>query len=152
MTALQVAKAECANCDSAGNCAGIGIADNGSLYRFRQPGKCWLKPDEQGQIKRCQYFEQCVAPLAKKRVQAASTQEQQRAAASLAEGVHAYEKAVMPVPTIKYAKCKRCQRTVYPPKRLCAQCAKNNTLKSKRQYWAKTRKNGASEALIAKDL
>jgi hypothetical protein len=152
MTPIQVAKAECANCDSAGNCAGIGFADNGSLYRFRQPGKCWLAPDEHGQIKRCQYFEQCVAPLAKKRVQAASTQEQQHAAASLAEGVHAYEKAVMPVPTIKFAKCKRCQRQVYPPKRLCEQCAKNSTLKAKRQWWSKTRKNGASQALITKDL
>jgi hypothetical protein len=71
MTPLQVAKAECANCDSAGNCAGIGIADNGSLYRFRQPGKCWLAPDGNGQIKRCQYFEESVAPLAKKRMQTA---------------------------------------------------------------------------------
>jgi hypothetical protein len=152
MTPLQVAKAECANCDSAGNCAGIGIADNGSLYRFRQPGKCWLAPDKNGQIKRCQYFEECVAPLAKKRAQAASTQEQQRAAASLAEGMRAYEMAVIPVLTVKYAKCKRCQRQVHPPKRLCEQCAKNSTLKSKRQWWAKTRKNGASEAFITKDL
>jgi hypothetical protein len=152
MTPLQVAKAECANCDSAGNCAGIGIADNGSLYRFRQPGKCWLAPDENGQIKRCQYFEECVAPLAKKRAQAASTQERCKAAASLAQGVHAYETTVMPTPTVKYAKCKRCQRTIHPPKRLCTQCAKNSTLKAKRQWWSKTRKNGASQALITKDL
>jgi hypothetical protein len=152
MTPLQVAKAECDNCDSAGNCAGIGIRDDLSLYRFRSEGKCWLAPDEQGKIKRCQHFEECVAPLAKKRAQAASTQEQSKAAARLTEGVHAYEAAVMPVATVKYAKCKRCQRTVYSPKRLCAQCAKSNTLKSKRQYWAKARKNGASEALITKDL
>ena len=37
MTALQVAKVECANCDSAGNCAGVGIADDLSCYTFRQP-------------------------------------------------------------------------------------------------------------------
>jgi len=119
---------------------------------FRRPGKCWLAPDEHGQIKRCRYFEECVAPLAKKRAQAASAQEQSKVAARLAEGVHAYEAAVMPVPTVKFGKCKRCQRTVHPPKRLCEQCAKNSTLKSKRQYWAKTRKNGASQALITKDL
>ena len=152
MTPFQVAKAECANCDSSGYCSGIGIADGLRCYMFRQPGKCWLASDDQGQIKRCQYFEECVAPLAKKRAQAASTQEQQHGAADLADGVRAYEAAVMPALTIKYAKCKRCQQTVYPPKRLCARCAKNSTLKSKRQYWHKTRKDGAVGALIANDL
>jgi hypothetical protein len=152
VTPLQVAKAECANCDSAGNCSGIGIANDLSCYMFRRPGKCWLAPDEHGQIKRCRYFEECVAPLAKKRAQAASTQEQSKAAARLAEGVHAYEAAVMPVPTLKFAKCKRCHRTVHPPKRLCARCARSSMLKAKRRWWAKTRKNGASQALINKDL
>ena len=152
MTPLQVAKAECANCDSAGNCAGIGFADNGSLYRFRQPGKCWLAPDEHGQIKRCQYFEQCVAPLAQARLRNAATIEQRRNATRLAEGVRRYEMAVMPAPAVKFAKCKRCQRQVHPPKRLCERCAKNSTLKAKRQWWSKTRKNGASQALITKDL
>jgi len=152
VTALQVAIAECANCDSAGNCSGIGIADDLSCYMFRTPGKCWLAPDEQGKITRCQYFEECVAPLAKKRAQAASTLEQQRAATSLAEGVHAYEMAVMSVPTAKYAKCSSCHRRVCAPKRLCTQCARNSTLKSKRLWWSRTRKNGALETLITKDL
>ena len=152
MTALQVAIAECANCDSAGNCSGIGIADDLSCYMFRTPGKCWLAPDEQGKITRCQYFEECVAPLAKKRAQAASTLEQQRAATSLAEGVHAYEMAVMSVPTAKYAKCSSCHRRVCAPKRLCTQCARNSTLKSKRLWWSRTRKNGVLETLITKDL
>jgi hypothetical protein len=152
VTALQVAKAECANCDSAGNCTGVGIADDLSCYMFRRPGKCWLAPDVHGKIKRCQYFEECVAPLAKKRAQAAATQDQQRAATSLAEGVHAYEMAVMPIPTIKYAKCKNCHRRVSVPKRLCGQCARTSTLKSKRHWWSKTRKNQAFGALITKDL
>jgi hypothetical protein len=152
VTALQVAKAECANCDGAGNCAGVGIAGNLSCYTFRQPGKCWLAPDDDRKIKRCQYFEECVAPLAKKRTQAAVTHEQRCAAASLAEGVRAYEMAVMPVPSVKFAKCKSCHRRVLWPRRLCEQCARNNTLRSKRQYWVKTRKNGASEALITRDL
>jgi len=98
MTALQLAKAECANCDSPGNCAGVGIAEDLSSYMFRQPGKCYLAEQP---IKRCVYFEQCVAPLPKKRAQPASTQEQQRATASLSEGVRAYEMAVMPGPTVK---------------------------------------------------
>jgi hypothetical protein len=149
MTALQVAKTECANCDSAGNCAGVGIADDLSSYMFRQPGKCYLAEQP---IRRCAYFEQCVAPLARKRAQTAVTHEQRRAAASLAEGVHAYELAVMPVQTVKYAKCKSCHRRVSVPKRLCMQCARDNTRKSKRYWWSKTRKNAALGLLINKDL
>jgi hypothetical protein len=149
MTALQVAKVECANCDSAGHCAGVGIADDLSSYVFRQPGKCYLAEQP---IKRCVYFEQCVAPLAKARLREATTQEQKPAAGSLAEGVREYEMAVMPGPTVKFAKCKSCHRRVHVPKRLCEQCARNNTLRSKRQYWVRTRKNGASGALVTKDL
>jgi hypothetical protein len=152
MTPLQAAKAECANCDSAGNCAGVSIREDLSLYRFRSEGKCWLAPDAEGRIARCPCFEECVVPLAQSRARAAVTQEQKRAAASLAEGVHAYERAVLPAPTVKYAKCKRCQRTVHPPKRLCPQCAKHSALKAKRRWWSKTRKNGASEAFITNDL
>jgi hypothetical protein len=74
------------------------------LLHIPAAGECWLAPNEHGQIKRCQYVEQCVAPLAKKRAQAASSQEQQHAAANLADGVRAYEAAVMPALTIKYAK------------------------------------------------
>jgi hypothetical protein len=149
MTALQVAKAECANCDSAGQCAGVGVGDDLSSYMFRQPGECYLT---ERPIRRCVYFEQCVVPLVKKRAQAAVTHEQRRAAARLAGGVHAYELAVMPVPITKYGKCKTCHRRVNAPKRLCEKCATNRTLKSKRQWWSRTRKNGASEALIPKDL
>lgn len=149
MTALQVARGECSNCDGAGNCAGIGIADDLRCYLFRRPGKCYLAEQP---IRRCMYFEQFVVPLVKKRAQAGSSQEQQRAAATLAEGVRAYEMAVMPVPSVKYAKCKSCHRRVSAPKRLCGQCARNSTLKSKREWWSKTRKNGALGALINKDL
>jgi len=152
VTALQVAKAECANCDSAGNCAGIGIVDNLSCYMFRTPGKCWLAPDKEEKIKRCKYFEECVAPLAKARLREAATQDQKRAAERLAEGVRAYEAAVMPVPAAKFAKCQGCRRDVIAPKRLCGQCAEKRTLRSKRQYWSKTRKNGALGALITNDL
>lgn len=152
MTALQVVKAECANSDSAGNCAGMGIRDDLSLYRFRTEGKCWLVPDAEGKIERCTHFEECVAPLAQSRTRAAITHEQKKAAAKLAQGVHAYEMAVMRTPTAKHAKCKACQRDVIAPKRLCGQCSRSRTLKSKRGYWFKTRKNGITGALITKDL
>jgi hypothetical protein len=147
VTPLQAAKAECANCDSDGNCAGIGIADDLSLYRFRQPGRCYIA---EGQ--RCIFFEQCVAPAAQARLRDAATTEQRISARRFADGVREYDMATLPVPTAKYAKCKSCHRQVYAPKRLCEQCAKNSVLRSKRQWWSKTRKNGASEALITRDL
>jgi hypothetical protein len=151
MTALQVAKQECANCDSAGNCSGIGIRDDGSLYLFRREGeKCWLAPGPDGAIARCPYFEECVAPLAKARARNAATQEQKRAVASLVEGLQAYEAAVLPVATAKYAKCKGCPRDVIAPKRFCPGCAQRRKLQSNNR--SRMRKNGAVGDLITKDL
>jgi hypothetical protein len=147
VTALQVAKAACANCDSAGNCAGICIANDLSCYMFRQPGKCWLAEQP---IKPCTYFEAFVAPQA--RAREAKTEAQKRALTKLDEGVREYEVAVTPVPSAKWAKCKTCHRRVNAPKRLCGKCARNSTLKSKRRWWSRTRKNGAVEALISRDL
>jgi hypothetical protein len=153
MTALQVAKAECSNCDTAGNCTGVGIADDLSCYMFRRPGRCYLAEQP---VKRCLYFEQHVVPLAKKRAQAASNHEQQRAGASLTKGVHAYEMAVISVSSVKYAKCKTCNRRVHPPKRFCLNCAHKRVLNSKRQHISqkrsRCRKNGAFGGLITKHL
>jgi hypothetical protein len=50
VTALQIAKAECANCDSVGHCSGVGIVDDLSCYMFRRPGKCYLAEQP---IRRC---------------------------------------------------------------------------------------------------
>ena len=154
MTALQAAKAECDNCDSIGNCSGIGIRiePNGNikLYRFRSEGKCWLVPDVKGRIARCPHFEECVAPIAQSRARSAVTQEQKCAAAKLAEGVRAYELAVMSPPTAKYAKCKGCQKDVIAPKRFCPICAKQRKLQANNR--SRMRKNGASAVLITNDL
>lgn len=150
MTPLQAAKAECANCDGAGNCAGVGIKDDLSPYRFRDEGKCWLLPDERGKIKQCEYFDACVIPLAKSRTEEASTQEQKHAAQSLAQGVHLYELAVMPVPTAKHAKCESCQQRVLRPARFCPTCAKRRKLQSNNRL--RMRKNEPFGALIASNL
>lgn len=150
MTALQVAKQECDNCDSTANCAGIGIRDDLNLYRFRSEGKCWLVPDVGGRIGRCPHFEECVAPIAQSRARAAVTQEQKQAAAKLAEGVRAYEMAVMPIQTVKYAKCKGCQQNVIAPKRFCLNCAKRRKLQSNNR--SRRRKNGTSGTLGTNDL
>jgi hypothetical protein len=151
VTPLQVAKQECANCDSAGNCSAVGIRDDGSLYLFRREGeKCWLAPGPDGAIARCPYFEQCIAPLAQARLRNAGTTEQKHAARRLAEGVLAYEKATFDTTTAKYAKCKGCQRDVIAPKRFCPSCAKRRKLQSNNR--SRIRKNRAFGALITKDL
>ena len=138
MTALQVAKAACANCDSAGNCAGVGIADDLSSYVFRQPGTCYLaeKP-----IKQCAYFEQCVAPLAKARLREATTQELKHAASSLADGVSEYELAVMAVPVSAKFRCASngCRRTVRRPARYCPKHGKNGSRTAEIAHFAYSR-------------
>jgi hypothetical protein len=154
VTSLQAAKAECDNCDSIGNCSGIGIRiePNGDLklYRFREEGRCWLLPDAGGNIKRCEHFEGIVIATAENRARAAVTQEHKYAAAKLTEAVHAYEMAVMPVPTAKHAKCKGCQQNVIAPKRFCPRCTKRRKLQSNNR--SRMRKTAAVAALITNDL
>jgi hypothetical protein len=58
MTPLRAAKEHCANYQPDGSWLGIGIRDDGSLYRFQAPGqRCALAC-----CKPCQYFEECVVP------------------------------------------------------------------------------------------
>jgi hypothetical protein len=149
MTPLQLAKAECANCDGSGNCQGIGIKDDLSLYQFRQSGRCYLAPDKKGKIQACRCFEECVLPMLPKlepHIQGRSPQQ----IAGMREAGHAYEMAVMPIPTARYAKCRGCQQNVTAPKRLCSRCAKRRKLQSNNR--SRMRKNGAIGALIIKDL
>lgn len=59
MTPLQFAKEQCANFEPDGSCKGIGIRDDGSLFSFGKKPKCVLGIPGI----RCQYFEECVAPM-----------------------------------------------------------------------------------------
>lgn len=58
MTPLQIAIEHCANYRG-GRCTGMGINDDGSLFRFRSEGKCEIGIPGV----RCSYFEECVAPF-----------------------------------------------------------------------------------------
>jgi hypothetical protein len=138
VTALQVAKAECANCDSVGNCAGVGIADGLSCYMFRRPGKCYLAEQP---IRRCRYFEQYVAPTARVRLREATTKEQRCAAASVADGVSEYELAVMAVPVSAKFRCASsgCRRTVRRPARYCSKHCKNGSRTERNANFASSR-------------
>lgn len=138
MTALQVAKEECANCDSAGNCTGIGIHDDLSLYRFRQPGKCYLAEQP---IKRCVYFEECLAPLAPARLRNAATVEQRRNAMRLAEGVRDYDLRLCAKPVSAKFRCASvgCRRTVLRPARYCAKHSENGSRTGENRNFAHSR-------------
>ncbi len=135
MSPFQAAKTECANCDSSGNCAGIGIGHGLRLHKFRPVGKCWLAETP---IQRCNYFEECVVPLSKSRSDTATSQEQRKSAASLADAVHEYTMAFM---VVKYAQCRGCRERVLPPKRLCPDCATASRRKSTRAAVRKLRSN-----------
>jgi hypothetical protein len=142
MTALQVAKQECANCDSAGNCAGVGIRDDGSLYRFRREReKCWLAPGPDGAIARCPYFEECVAPAANERLRNAATAEQRIRAKSFADGVREYEMAVLPAPVSAKFRCASagCRRTVLRPTRFCPKHGENRSRTAENANFAHSR-------------
>ena len=132
MTALQVAKAECANCDGAGNCSGVGIADDLSCYMFRQPGKCYLAE---------QPIKQCVAPAANARLRNAATAEQRIRAKSFAEGVREYEMAVLPAPVSAKFRCASagCRRTVLRPARFCPKHGENGSRTAENANFAHSR-------------
>jgi hypothetical protein len=138
MTALQAAKAECANCDGAGNCAAVSIADDLSCYMFRTPGKCYLAEQS---IKRCVYFEQYVAPAANERLRNAATAEQRIRAKSLAAGVREYEMAVLPAPVSAKFRCASagCRRTVLRPARFCPKHGENGSRTAENANFAHSR-------------
>ena len=145
MTALQVAKAECDNCDSVGNCSGIGIRiePNGNikLYRFRDEGKCWLTPDAEGKIGRCTHFEECVAPAANARLRNAVTAEQRRNAKRFADGVHDYEVRLQAKPVSARFHCASagCRRTVLRPDRFCHKHSENGSRTAGNRNFAHSR-------------
>jgi len=59
MTALQLAKSECANHEPDGTCLGVNIRDDGSQVMMRHAGeRCLVARGE-----RCRYFEDTVLPL-----------------------------------------------------------------------------------------
>jgi len=55
-TPIQLAREECSNLEQGGQCAGIGLRDDGSPYRFRS-GRCLLLSR-----RRCGYLATCVLP------------------------------------------------------------------------------------------
>lgn len=138
MTPLQLAKEHCANYQSDGSCLGIGIHNDGSLFRFKPEGQpCVLSPP----LKRCAYFENVVlmrSPADEPCPAPARVLNDQ-----FAEGLRLYAAATnehLPVTQKGQRLCRLCrQRTVEPPKQLCYVCAEERKAKSQEQATAKYR-------------
>ena len=129
MTPLQVAKAECANCDAAGNCQGIGIRDDLSLYLFRQPGRCYLadKP-----IRRCAYFEETLIPLPE-RMEKGDARQNKRIK-DYQQSVFDYKRQLAISQNGFYRKCRDCGERISRSRIFCSDCARKRTLFSKRGH------------------
>lgn len=116
MTPLQFAKAECANYEADGACAGLGIRDDGSPYSFGRKPKCVLSLGQP-----CRYFEECILPMHTD----TSKQEGMNLAKSREEATQIYRKGVQGgILKPKARLCPRCKyRELVPRHRVCYVCA-----------------------------
>ncbi len=127
MTPLQFAKAECSNFD-AGTCKGIGIKDDGSLYSFGAKPKCVLGTPGI----RCEFFEECVAPMAGRMGNPRLNQD-------YTEAAKVYRTAAN-VPTQPKRACPGCGRDLEPRRRFCYVCADSRQKQANRE---RTRNKGS---------
>lgn len=115
MTALQFARLECSNFESDGRCKGLTIADDGRVSRMKNaPAKCTLGTAGV----RCQFFEECVAPMASRIEPIRSDLIVRRK--EYEEAVREYRLSAN-VPQAAKRACK-CGRPLEPYKQLCYVC------------------------------
>lgn len=108
MTALQLAKAECPNCDN-DKCLRVNIKDD--LTHAIMPGgkDCDLSRGVQ-----CQYFERCILPLENISVDK-----------KIVEVCRNYRLANNILPETEKRKCPDCGSILLPRKRYCPACAEH---------------------------
>ena len=112
MTALQIAYAHCANWRKDGKgCLGAIIDDDLQIRRCYPRPTCVLS--EPG--KRCQYFEECVAPMA-------ASIENPRTRAEFEAAIKEYRRAAG-LPCADERPCPMCGRAMEPGRRFCDMCA-----------------------------
>ena len=110
MTPLQFAVAECANHQPDGSCAGVMINRDLSMSRASPLLRCLL-----AEGKRCQYFEQCVAPMA-------DWVTDPRRAASLQSAVAEYRRVTKQGEDLR-RQCPACGQPMQKGKQRCPACA-----------------------------
>jgi hypothetical protein len=143
MTPLQLAKAECANCDCNGNCQGVGIRDDLSLYFFRVPGRCYLadKP-----IQRCTYFEETIHPLPE-RMEKGDAKQNKRIA-DYQQAVFNYKRQLAISQNGFYRKCRDCGKQIPRSRIFCPECAGKRTRFSKRDHMRQKRSLDVEKQLL----
>ena len=143
MTALQIAYAECANWRKDGKgCLGAIIDDDLQIRRCKPRERCLLStPGE-----RCQYFEECVAPMGP------SIYDETRRVAFMA-AVRDYRLAAK-LPCAEERPCPMCGRPMEPRQRFCEICAaarrKASNRAAFRRHWVTSKQLMANEPLETK--
>ena len=117
MTPLQIANAECPNWNQ-GACAGARIADDLSPLPGRPLDKCALANDQ-----RCDYFEECVMPMAEMVSDPAKSKSYMDAVAGYKLKHHISGLS---------RRCPECGGSLPTRKRFCAGCTVNHRRKSTR--------------------
>ena len=133
MTALQIAYAECANWRKDGKgCLGAIIDDDLQIRRCKPRERCLLStPGE-----RCQYFEECVAPMGP------SIYDEARRVAFMA-AVRDYRLAAK-LPCAEERPCPMCGRPMEPRQRFCEICAAARN-RANQRAWVQERRGGMSK-------
>ena len=143
MTALQIAYAECANWRKDGKgCLGAIIDDDLQIRRCKPRERCLLStPGE-----RCQYFEECVAPMGP------SIYDEARRVAFMA-AVRDYRLAAK-LPCAEERPCPMCGRAMEPRQRFCEVCAgarrKASNRAAFRRHWVTSKQLMANGPLKTK--
>ena len=145
MTALQIAYAECANWRKDGKgCLGAIIDDDLQIRRCKPRERCLLStPGE-----RCQYFEECVAPMGP------SIYDEARRVAFMA-AVRDYRLAAK-LPCAEERPCPMCGRPMEPRQRFCEICAaarrKASNRAAFRRHWVTSKQLMANGPLETKGI
>ena len=122
MTPLQFIAADCANHEPDGSCRGIMIAPDLSMRVCRPLPRCLI-----AEGKRCQYFEDCVAPMADWTTDSRLTASRQAAVAEYRAITNQKIKISRP--------CPDCGAAMQPSKRCCPACAIKRRRATYRRSW-----------------
>ncbi len=138
MTPLQFVAADCANLEPDNSCRGIMIAPDLSMRVCRPLPRCLIIDG-----KRCEYFEDCVAPMA-------DWTTDPRLAASMQAAVAEY-RAITNQRTKKARPCPDCGAAMQPRKRCCPACASKRRRATFRRSWhAQSQSQGTASTVKPK--
>jgi hypothetical protein len=129
---LQIAKSHCANFQNDGSCLGIYFNDDLTVRMVRPLPKCLLA----GPIQRCEYFDECVAPM---KLENKNPGIEAKMREDFAAGIRQYNLATGIATEVALRVCPNCKRRpLQPRKKLCAECRTEKRNETKRASRRKT--------------